>query len=165
MTSIVSHTDTLNYAQPVYLSQNVKYCVIDNTDFILKQTTKPTTLVTDYDPNLFTFNPKTLGVVGTPNISLHAMANEQVKRFNVATPTVLACDLLAVTTDQCNIDFEIYAKALHGTNGTYPVFATGSVTFKSECFVLQEFHDSQKLAGVNYWSWVISDRINFDKEY
>ena len=70
------------------------------------------------------------------------MANEQVKRYNVATPTVLACDLLVVTTDQCNIDFEIYANALHGTNGTYPVVATGSVTFKSECFVLQEFHDS-----------------------
>ena len=60
----------------------------------------------------------------------------------MGTPTVLACDLVALTTDQCNIDFEIYAKALHGTNGTYPVFATGSVTFKSECFTLQEFHDS-----------------------
>ena len=107
MTSIVSHTDTLNYAQPVYLPQHDKYCLIDSTDFILKQTTKPATLLTDYDPVLFTFNPVPLGVLGTPNISLHARANEQVKRFNVDTPTVLACDLLAVTTDQCNIDFEI----------------------------------------------------------
>ena len=120
----------------------MKYCGINNSDQILKQTTKAPTLLTDHDPVLFTFNNVNPVAVGTPSISVHAMANEQVKRYNVATPTVLACDLLDVATDQCNIDFEIHAKALHGTNGTYPAFATGSVTFKSECFVLKEFHDS-----------------------
>ena len=120
----------------------MKYCVINNSDFILKQKTKPPTLLTDYDPVLFTFNNVNPVATGTPSISVHAMTNEQVKRYNVDTPTVLACDLLDVETDQCNIDFEIYAKALHGTNGTYPMFATGRVTFKSECFVLKEFHDS-----------------------
>ena len=74
--SIVSHTDTLSYAQPVYLSQHVKYCLMDSTDFILKQTTKPNTLSTDYDLVLFTFQPVTLGAGGTPNISIHAKANE-----------------------------------------------------------------------------------------
>ena len=142
MTSIVSKTDTLNYAQPALLPQHAKYCVINNSDFILKQKTKPLTLLTNYDPVLFTFNPVNSDALGTPNISIHAMANEQVKRYNFAAPTILACDLLDVTIDQCNIDFEIYAKALHGTNGTYPVVATGSVTFKSECFVLQDFHNS-----------------------
>ena len=76
MNSIVSHTDSLIYAQPVYLPQHVKYCLIDSTDFILKQTTKPNTLLSDYDPVLFTFQPVTLGAVGTPNISIHAKANE-----------------------------------------------------------------------------------------
>ncbi len=117
----MSHTDTLNYAQPALLPQHVKYCEIYSSDFILKQTTKPPLLLTDYDSILFTFNPVALGAVGTPNISIHAKANEQVKRYNIATPTVLACDLVALTTDECNIDFEIFAKALHGTNGTYPI--------------------------------------------
>lgn len=142
----MSKTDNLSYIQPQLLANNVKYCVIDSTidnkDFILKQTTKPTTLLTDHDTVLFTFNPISLGAVGTPTISIHAKANEQVKRYDIATSTVLECNLVDVLTDQCNIDFQIYIKALHGTNGTYPVFATGSVTFKSECFVLQEFHDS-----------------------
>jgi hypothetical protein len=76
MISIVSHTDNLNFAQPTLPTNDEKYCVISNSDFILKQKTRTPTLLTDFDPVLFKFNPVATGAMGSPHISIHATANE-----------------------------------------------------------------------------------------
>lgn len=51
------------------------------------------------------------------------------------------CGLLEVNTNDCIMSFEVSATALLGKNGTYPLIASGTVTFKSECFLLKEYYD------------------------
>ena len=88
-------------------------------------------IVDTYNKNLFDFMPTPVApVVGNNRINIIAGNDEDVT--SVASGATSACNLSSANTRNCSIDFKIIAT---GHNGTYPYVATGSVVFKSECYL------------------------------
>ena len=50
-------------------------------------------------------------------------------------------------------------------NNTYPIVATGSVEFKTECLLLSDYHAGNIAASIDIWEWLTPDFNQFKTPY